>query len=381
MKIYAIHNGVASRYYRLVPQLKYMQQQGHQAILMPHNDKYMKQHIETCDVVIFEMVLDLNMVKYAKLLGKKVIFECDDLIHIVPPTHYEYKNTKGIKNRIKWWLQLIPVLRRCDGFIATNQKLVDKYGKFCKNSLVFNNYLDLAHWLKPYKENTIDRIRLLWAGSTSHTGDLKMIKPVLYEILHKYPQVDFLYVGTGGIRTDDLNAKFIYGEDLFGGKLPEAIDRTANFTSSEEAADWLGLPDNREAMLPMTGNLWPYTLASMMADIAIAPLEENYFNSFKSTCKGLEYSINKIPAVYSGWFYKDLIINGKTGFLANTKDDWITALSRLIEDVKLRKNIGEEAYQFALKNYDIRNHIKNWQEFIENIYGVKSSSSKESDKI
>jgi len=102
MKIYAIHNGVASRYYRLVPQLKYMQQQGHQAILMPHNDKYMKQHIETCDVVIFEMVLDLNMVKYAKLLGKKVIFECDDLIHIVPPTHYEYKNTKAIKNRIKW---------------------------------------------------------------------------------------------------------------------------------------------------------------------------------------------------------------------------------------------------------------------------------------
>jgi len=330
-----------------------MQEAGHRVYLIAHNDENLDQYINWSDVIIWEMVLDEMRVRAAKAAGKVVIFECDDLIHIVPPLHYEYKNTHGIKNRIKWWSRLYPILKQCDGFIGTNNYLTSKYGWLAEKSLVFNNYLDLPHWMKPHNKNTTDKIRLLWAGSTSHTGDLKMIKPVLNKILRKYPQVQFIYVGTGGIKTDNLNARFIYGKDMFS-----------------------GLPDNREIILPMTGNLWPYTLASLMADIAIAPLEKNYFNKFKSTCKGLEYSINKIPAVYSGWHYKQLIVNGYNGYLAETENDWITALSRLIESEPLRKHVGQKAYDFAIKNYDIRKHITKWQDFVENIYATNNHTAK-----
>ena len=39
IKIYAMHNGTGSRYYRLVPQLKFLQDQGHKVILDSHDDK------------------------------------------------------------------------------------------------------------------------------------------------------------------------------------------------------------------------------------------------------------------------------------------------------------------------------------------------------
>ena len=103
----------------------------------------------------------------------------------------------------------------------------------------------------------------------------------------------------------------------------------------------------------------------MQADIAIAPLENNYFNKFKSQCKYLEYSINKIPAVYSDWFYGH---KGKNKALfANTKEEWIERLERLIKSKDLRKYKGEQAYQDVIKNHQIENKLSNWQNFIENI--------------
>jgi glycosyltransferase involved in cell wall biosynthesis len=356
MNIYINHNNSGSRYYRLIPQLKHMQSLGHKVILEPHDERHIPEHIKWADVVIFQMTLHPGYAKMARNLGKKVIFECDDLIHAVPPTHYSYPETRGLKNRIRWWYRLISMFWHCHGFITTTDNLNKIYGKFFKDRLVFPNYIDIPHWLKDTKKNTTDEIRLLWAGSTSHTGDLQMIKPVLDRILRKYPKVKFIYIGTGGIKSDDLNAKFIYGEDLFE-----------------------GLPENRESMLSMVGNLWPYTLASLQADIAIAPLDKNYFNKFKSTCKALEYGINGIPGVYSAWHYKDYIINGHNGFLAETEEDWIAALSILIEDETKRREMGENAKEIALKN-NINNYIGDWQGFIEQ-YAVDSNSIKESSKV
>jgi len=344
MKIFAIHNNTGSRFYRLIPQLKDLQKHGHKVILEKHDDPYALQHIEWADVVILQMVLSPEYIAHAKKHGKKVIFECDDLIHIVPKTHYEYKNTQGIKNRLKWWHRLYTTISKCDGFIGTNEKLVNKYGWMAKKSLVFHNYCDLPHWLKEKKDNTSDTIRLLWAGSTSHTGDLQMIKPVLKRILDKYKNVKFVYIGTGGIKSKDLNAKFIYGKDIFE-----------------------GLPDSREMLLPMTANLYPYTLAGLLADIAIAPLENNYFNSFKSTCKYLEYSVNKIPGVYSGWFYKTAVRDGVNGFTADTEDEWVEKLSRLIESKDLRDEIVQSAYDDVVNEQNIDKNLHSWREFIETI--------------
>ena len=340
LKIYAIHNGSGSRYYRLIPQLKYMQSKGHEVILVDNTDEYMQQHIEWSDVVILEMVFSEEIVKVCKNFKKKVVFECDDLIHIVPKTHYSYNDTKGIKNRIIQWKRIIKTIGKCDGFITTNKLLLKKYGWLVKNKLVFDNYCDMPHWMKEYKPNTSKDVRLLWAGSMSHKGDLVAFKPIMKKILNKYPQVKFIYIGDGGIKTDDLQAKFIYGEDL-----------------------WKGLPNNREGILGVPGNIFPYKLASLQADIAIAPLEKNYFNKCKSQCKRLEYGINRIPAVYSAHHYTE-VVNRHTGILAETQNDWVIGISELIENESLRKKIAENAYNDVVKNHNMQDFLHEWEDFI-----------------
>lgn len=260
----------------------------------------------------------------------------------MPKSHYSYEETKGLK-KIKWWWNIYRVLRLCDGFITTTPVLKKVYGWIAKKSLVFPNYMELEHWLKEKKVNKSKRIRLLFAGSVSHNGDLVWIKPVLKEILEEYPQVQFIYVGTGGIRTDDLYAKFVYGEDLFE-----------------------GLPHNRESMLPVPPEIWPYSLASLQADIAIAPLEKNYFNSAKSQCKYLEYGLNGIAGVYSKHHYSD-VKDGITGLLADTPEEWKYQLKRLIESATLRDKIGANAHRDVLENWNVSDKLDTWEEFITKV--------------
>lgn len=340
MKILALHTGTGSKYYRLLPQLKYLQSKGHEVMFEPHDTKRLAERIAWCDILICQMIWSDEMVKAAKLIGKRVIFECDDLIHRVPETHYSYKETKGWRG-LRWYWRIWKVLRLCDGFISTNAGLDRIYGRFAKKSLVFPNYLGLEHWLKEERKNTSEQVRILWAGSTSHTGDLNWVRPIMEEVLAKYPQARFIYIGHGGIPTEDLYAKFIYGDDIF-----EGMDTS-----------------RRESMLPVPGNVWPYVLSGLLADIAIAPLEKNYFNRFKSQCKYLEYAVNGIPGVYAKWFYTD-VQDGKTGILADTKEEWVNALSRLIEDATLRAEMGRAAREAAIRDHDIRPHLGTWERFV-----------------
>lgn len=379
MKILALHSNAGARFYRTIPQLKWMQEQGHEVRSESHDTEHLDQKIDWCDVLVLQMVFSIEWAKYAKSKGKVVIFECDDLIHRTHELHYAYKDTKSIWQRLRWWWRIARLLRTVDALIVSTEPLKRVYGWLAKRVLVFGNYVSLEHWLKEPKKNHSKRVRLLWAGSTSHTGDLYWIKPVIAKILEKYPEVQFIYVGHGGVPTDDLYARFIYGEDVFD-----------------------GLPANRrESLLAVPANIWPYILPSISADIAIAPLEKNYFNSFKSQCKYLEYGLNAIPGVYSAHHYTDVVnlvpkvigreffeerkirinygaLNKATGIVADTPDEWINALSMLIENATLRAQIGENARAEVIEKYDFRKHAHEWQGFVESLFNERNYPTQQS---
>jgi len=340
LNFFVLQNNTGSRYYRLIPQLRWLKEQGHKVILETVECPTIEQYIDWADVVILQMVFSKEIVDLIKSKGKKFIFECDDLVHNVPSTHYSYQETRGIANKVKWFFRLRHLLKNCDGFISTTKTLDWVYGRWAKKSLVFPNYCDIYHWLKEYKKNNTSQIRLLWAGSKSHNGDLAMLKPVIKRVLEKYPQVKFLYIGMGGIKTDNLYARFVYGDDFFD-----------------------DLPNNRESLLPVDASVWPYVLSGLIADIAVAPLEKNYFNTFKSQCKYLEYGINQIPAVYSP-HYTD-VKDGETGLIANTPEEWFEKICLLIENEQLRKSMGKKAKEDIIKNYFMDNYLQTWQRFVE----------------
>lgn len=342
--------------------MRWMQKHGHQVQLIRHDAPELEQAIQWADVVVLQMVFSRELVQQIKAAGKKVIFECDDLIHRTHAKHYSHEETNTPLKRLKWMWRLYRVLSLCDGFVVSTPELKKVYGWMCRNTFVFGNYMELEHWLKENPKNISDRVRILWSGSTSHTGDLEWVKPIMAAIIAKYPKVQFIYIGHGGVPTEDLYAKFIYGDDIFE-----------------------GLPlERRESLLPAPPNVYPYIVASLMADIAIAPLEKNYFNKFKTQCKYLEYAINGIPGVYSKWFYTDVLDDSDremwdrsgTGLVADTHQEWIDALSVLIEDATMRRQIGEKAREVAIERYNFADHADRWQGFVEGVCNYVSNNPK-----
>lgn len=95
----------------------------------------------------------------------------------------------------------------------------------------------------------------------------------------------------------------------------------------------------------------PELLANI--DINIVPLKDNIYNEAKSEINWLEASLLKVPTIASNiGSFKANIINGKTGLLCSSLEDWYNALTLLIKNEDLKITIGKNAFDFCKINYN-----------------------------
>ena len=82
----------------------------------------------------------------------------------------------------------------------------------------------------------------------------------------------------------------------------------------------------------------------------LAPLEPGRtFNEAKSAIKWLEAALTRTPTVASPSApFQEVIEHGSTGLLADTEDEWVASLLRLVDDAELRDRIGHAARNHAL---------------------------------
>ena len=148
-----------------------------------------------------------------------------------------------------------------------------------------------------------------FSGSITHNDDITMILPVLVRLMSKY---------------DFLRLSFVGELDL-----PAELEPFRSRINALPFVHWEKLP-------------------ALVAgvDINIAPIEDTIFNEAKSENKWTEAALVKVPTVASRvGAFKDVIEDGKTGLLCETEEEWFDAVSRLIEQPELRREIGERAYQ------------------------------------
>jgi glycosyltransferase involved in cell wall biosynthesis len=154
------------------------------------------------------------------------------------------------------------------------------------------------------------------SGTPTHNRDFEMIRPALKQVLARYPQADLQLIGP-------LDP----GDDW--SELAERIRR-------QKLVPWRRLPG---------------LLAGL--DINLAPLlTDNPFAQSKSEIKYMEAALVGVPTIASptdAFCYA--IRPGENGFLANTTEEWASALSRLIEDGSLRRRVGEEARAAVMAEY------------------------------
>jgi len=363
MRIYFLTNQTASKVWRLHAQARYMASLGHEIRIedfgLDAQRPFNPANLDWADVIVSEMVFDSRIIEAIAGTNKKLIYEIDDLQEWTHKEHYAYDITKAIS--YKSWKRRFDIwkfMRHADAFIVTNEKLKNTYkwlkwfGR-SKKIYVLPNYVDMEYFhpgnIKPTVNET-GRIRILWAGGSSHDIDLRFIRPVLRKILEKYDNVDFVCFGHGGWSSPTSPfVEFQY--------------------SGDKSHVFKGLP--RERIHYMMWKKWhdyPRGLWMTRCDFGIAPLVQNKFAEMKTPIKAMEYGVIGLPTVGARFLYKDVIIDGETGFLAETQDEFFEAMCKLIEDKELREKMGKAAQKRVLENFNINDHVHKWAQVFEDVY-------------
>lgn len=221
-------------------------------------------------------------------------------------------------------------LTQWDWVTVTTEKLKKSFDPYNKRVEVLPNLINTDQW---YPINLVkdDKIKIIWAGGSSHYEDLYHIIRSLANIINKYPNVSLVIVG----QYFKFIEKFIP---------PERIERHS----------WVIYP------------ALPYLLKSIGADIGIIPLLETKFNNNKSAIKWIEFASLGIPSVVSNVTpYKEVIKDKETSYLFNNIEQFEENLVQLIEDVKKRKEMGDNAMNEVKENHSWQKKGDLWIDFFE----------------
>ena len=90
-------------------------------------------------------------------------------------------------------------------------------------------------------------------------------------------------------------------------------------------------------------------------DIGIFSLFRNSLSLGRGILKATIYMAGGVPVVCSAFGDNTkIIVDGDNGFLANNTDEWVSKLSRLIDDPNLRRTMGDSGHEWAKANLSVR---------------------------
>ena len=229
----------------------------------------------------------------------KVIFDFDDAILFKSSAPY-YSFGRKIK--------FISVMRSSDIIIAGNSYLKELAAKYTAPDKIYTlpTTVDLSKYRKKDYAEQHSQVILGWIGSKSTLKYLKELIPVFNRLGKKYKNLKLKIVADTFFECDNL---------------------------------------------PVVKKEWSYDdeVDDLMSfDIGLMPLDDNPWSKGKCSFKLIQYLAVGIPSVCSPVGMNcDVIENGKQGLWASSLEEWEHQLSKLIEDIDLRKTMGSTAHEKA----------------------------------
>ena len=259
-----------------------------------------------------------------EITGAKLVMDLDDDPVNLDPEHPDYEDIK------KKAITVQSEVAMADHVIVTTEPLKQAISDLNKNVTVIPNAIDPEIWKFKNAIHVDKKIRVGWIASGSHMVDLPIIHEVMQEILAKYPHVEFHMAGITPEEINEGNAHHHVGTK--------------------------GYKD------------FPKWYAGQGYDIAVAPLKDSKFARAKSNIKWMEAAMLGIPCVASKTYpYETSIEHGKTGYLVDSKSQWVKHLSWLIESKTKREMIGAAAKKEVLAKYTIDKQLPKYKEVFDKI--------------
>jgi glycosyltransferase involved in cell wall biosynthesis len=105
-------------------------------------------------------------------------------------------------------------------------------------------------------------------------------------------------------------------------------------------------------------------------DIGIMPLWDSLWTRGKCAYKIVQYMGVGLPVVASPvGMNLQVVSSGENGFLADTQEDWVTYLSRLIEDAQLREQFGLRGRERVEQNYSLDRFAHGYVDLLRQVTG------------
>jgi len=255
------------------------------------------------DVIIFQRYFPMEktwpLVEQALGSGRPVVYDVDDNFLAVPQDHPMRERLAPVEPFAR------ELLARADMVTVSTPELKRVFAGVARQVGVLPNFLEEHLWSgRASRPGGSGPVRIVFAGTPSHEGDLKLALPALAAVKERFGDAV---------------------EITFMGCAPSGFD--ASVIAFNE--DYAGYASALKKLAP---------------DIGLAPLEDNAFNRCKSAVKWLEYSALGAAGIYAELPPYASVRHGETGLRAGSDPgDWERALVRLVEDAPFRRALGSQA--------------------------------------
>lgn len=306
--------------------------------------------IIAADVVVFHRADTVEHHKIGRILkgmGKKIVFDNDDTYRKTEKHPFFMLDESGFEQNKIYKNNLINnFIINSDLVTTTTEALAEEYRelKGCPPVVVLPNCVDPMDWPEPLR-NEGDKVRIGIVGSSAYNHDFEYVQDFIKELAKK-PNVQFVLFGLHSKERKERN-------------------RLIRRVLRKEYAFWDTI-ENLEHVEWCEMYQYFQKLNELKLDIMLIPRCESDFNRAKSNIKFLEAAMLEIPVIAQGFstndspYDKDL--NGNNGILIKDNSRWMEETERLINDKELRRQIGKNAKEYVLKNYNIETRYKEWDD-------------------
>jgi uncharacterized protein YchJ len=344
ISVYAIQaDAAACGHYRVVYPMEFLRRGGARVTI---GSVIGLRELEPYDIVMAQRQHApniLQLLKEARYMGKTLVYEIDDNVHRVHPNSPAFSAYRPGGEAVHGVQKF---MEQCDGLFTSSAELASQYAGFNKRTWVLQNCIDfgLRDWETPVERHPDlkDKLVIGWAGSITHQDDWAPLKGVIGPILKKYPHTMFCIVSA------------YQTMDIFLEKLDLPADRVVRL----EPVDFAEYPK-----LPA------------QFDIGLVPVVNTDFNRAKSDLKPLEYGARHVPYVASKlapYVRLHQETGGQGGYIADNQEQWITAISRLVEDDADRKSKAEFMFDYAKNQRSGANNAWRWAEAFRDVKAART---------
>jgi len=245
-----------------------------------------------------------------KWKGVPVIFDFDDSIYLV--------NTSDANKKFGWLKfsgKTADICRLSSAVTVGNSHLADFALKHNDNVHIVPTSIDTEVYPRVTKVERPDgKVVIGWTGSSTSQYHLEAFEPVLAKLVEK--------------RGDDVIVKVISNREPTGMKIPY---QWSSWSPESEVAEISEI------------------------DIGIMPTPDDEWSRGKCALKALQYMALGIPAICTDMgANRDVIDQGKNGYLAASDEQWLEYFEDLIDDREKRLRLGNAARQTVEAEYSMR---------------------------